>query len=226
MAKLEIGVVNFKSKPKQTFFAPEWDYYLFESYIKNVDFKQLAKFILSKEKEVLNLPPTLKDGLPFDGHTGLGKNSTTAKYDNYNVFKWKNKNIELIKKTIFNFHNEILKYFNQPIPNKLYIKSWVNIMRKGQQIKPHLHGVSPNTYLGGHICIQCQNTLTKYINPINQINDPETYSSKNEVGKITLFQNNIPHYTSIHNSDKLRITMAFELKVNDPKNNNYIEIYG
>ena len=226
MANLEIDVVNFKSKPKQTFFAPEWNYYLFESNITNVDFKKLAKFILSKEKEILNLPSTLKDGVPFDGHTGLGKNSTTAKYDNYNVFKWKNKNIESIKKTIFNFHNEILKYFNQPIPKKLYIKSWVNIMKKGEQIKPHLHGVSPNTYLGGHICIQCENTSTNYINPINQINDPETYSSKNEVGKITLFQNNIPHYTSIHNSDKLRITMAFDLKINNPKNNNYIELYG
>ena len=47
---------------------------------------------------------------------------------------------------------------------------------------------------------------------MNQINDPETYKSKNEVGKITLFQNCIPHYTDIHQDEKERITIAFDLK--------------
>ena len=37
------------------------------------------------------------------------------------------------------------------------------------------------------------------------------YSSKNEVGKITLFPNWIEHYTDKHISPKERITVAFDL---------------
>jgi hypothetical protein len=55
-------------------------------------------------------------------------------------------------------------------------------------------------------CSHCGN-----INPINQINDPELFKIKNEVGKITLFQNNIPHYTTPHKGLKERITVAFDM---------------
>jgi hypothetical protein len=213
-----IKVVNFKSEPKQTFFAPEWNYYMFETNVDNIDFNEVSKLCLKKQKEILKLSDYVNDG-----YTGLGKNTTTSKYANYNVLKWKNKNIELIKKTIIRFHNEILKYFNQPLVNELWIQCWVNIMKKGQQIKPHLHNTGPYTYLGGHICVQCENTTTNYINPINQINVPELYKSKNEIGKITLFQNNIPHYTSKHNSNKERITIAFDLSLTKVRNN-YLRI--
>ena len=52
-------IINFKSKPKETPFAPEWNYFLIEDMIKDVDFKSLAQFILSKEKIILNLSPYL-----------------------------------------------------------------------------------------------------------------------------------------------------------------------
>jgi len=216
------NIINFKSEPKQTFFAPEWNYYLFENNIDNIDFNEVSKLCLKKEKEILKLPNSNK--VSCDGYTGLGGNSTTSKYENYNVLKWKNKNIKLIKQTIIDFHNDILSYLKQPIPNELYIQCWTNIMRNEEQIKPHLHTTNPITYLGGHICVQCDNTSTHYINPINQINDPEIYSSKNEVGKITLFQNNIPHYTDIHKSNNERITIAFDLQIHKPTKDNYLRL--
>jgi|DEB0MinimDraft_4_1074332.scaffolds.fasta_scaffold74474_2 hypothetical protein len=209
--KLEI--INFKSKPKNNFFAPEWNYYLFESKIDKIDFNNLSNFLLNKKEEILNLPYTFKNNKITDGYTGLGKNSTTIRFNRYNVFNWKNENILLLKETIINFHNKIIDYFKLPSVNKLYIQSWVNIMKKGEKIQPHIHGVTPDTYLGGHVCIQCDNTSTYYINPINQINEPEIFSSKNEIGKITLFQNNIPHFTDLHNSDDERITIAFDLSL-------------
>tara|TARA_Y100000593_G_scaffold21565_1_gene43264 strand:- start:239 stop:901 length:663 start_codon:yes stop_codon:yes gene_type:complete len=213
----DIDIINFKSEPKQTFFAPEWNYYLFETNIDNINFNEISKLCLRKEKEIAKLPKSNK--VSIDGFTGLGENSTTSKYEKYNVLKWKNKNIKLIKQTIIDFHNAILKHFNQPLLNELWIQCWVNIMRKGEQIKPHLHSTNPYTYLGGHICVQCEDTTTNYISPINQINMPELYKSKNSVGKLTLFQNNIPHYTSKHNSNKERITIAFDLSLNKTKNN-------
>lgn len=210
----KIKVINFKSNPKQTFFAPEWDYYIFETFVsEQINFDELINLILRKKEEILKLPTSQRNGEFTDGYTGLGYDTTTAKFMNYNFLKWENNNIDLLKKEIINFHNEVLKYFKQPIPKKLWIQCWVNIMKNGDQIKTHLHGVTPTTYLGGHICVQCTDTTTNYINPINQINDPEIYSSENKIGKITLFQNNIPHFTSVHNSNKERITIAFDLSL-------------
>ena len=223
MVKEDIKIINFKSAKKNNFFAPEWNYYIFESKIHKINFNNLSKCLLKKEKEILKLPLTFKVGKITDGYTGLGKNSTTIRFNRYNVFNWKNKNISLLKENIINFHNNIINYFKLPPVNELYIQCWVNIMRKGEKIQPHIHGVKPDTYLGGHICIQCNNTSTNYINPINQINEPEIYSSKNEIGKITLFQNNIPHFTDIQNTNNERITLAFDLslvKLDD----NYVRI--
>ena len=210
MSKFE--TINFRSKPKETFFAPEWDYYIFERKINQINFSNLANFILNKEEEILKLPATKTDDNKLsDGHTGLGEKSTTARFGSFNVFNWNNENIKILKDEILSFHKDVLEYFKQPLPSELYVRCWVNILRKGQQIKPHLHSIIPTTYLGGHICVQCDDTFTYYMNPLNQLNKPPTYDSKNEVGKITLFQNNIPHYTNIHNTDKERITIAFDL---------------
>lgn len=216
-----VNIVKFKSDPKRTFFAPEFDYTIFETQTFEVDFKELAKLLLSKEKEVLELPLSTVSG---DAYTGLKKNSTTTRFDKYNVLKWEGKNIQHIKGNIISFHNHILKFFKQPLPNELYIQCWYNVMRKGEQIKPHLHNIGPNCYLGGHICVQCDDTSTHYINPINQINDPMTYSSKNDVGKMTIFPDNVPHYTDIHNSDKERITIAFDLLIENPNKDNYLKL--
>ena len=91
-------MINFKSKPKETFFAPEWDYYLFEKKINKINFANLAKFILSKEKEILKLPVKKDGNNKFtDGYTGLGEKSTTARFDKYNVLNWNNKDIKKIK---------------------------------------------------------------------------------------------------------------------------------
>ena len=216
-----VNIVKFKSEPGRTFFAPEFDYTIFETQTSQLNLKELAKLILSKEKELLSLPISTVSG---DAYTGLKKDSTTTRFDKYNVLKWEGKNIQNLKGNIVSFHNHILKYFKQPPPNDLYIQCWANIMRKGEQIKPHLHNIGPNCYLGGHICVQCDDTSTHYINPINQINDPMTYSSKNDVGKMTIFPDNVPHYTDIHNSDNERITIAFDLLTENPHKDNYLKL--
>ena len=203
-----VNIVKFKSEPGRTFFAPEFDYTIFETQTSQLDLKELAKLILSKEKELLSLPISTVSG---DAYTGLKKDSTTTRFDKYNVLKWEGKNIQNLKGNIVSFHNHILKYFKQPPPNDLYIQCWANIMRKGDQIKTHIHDIGPNCYLAGHICVQCDDTYTHYINPINQINNPMTHSRKNDVGKMTMFPNNIPHYTDIQKSNTERITLAFDL---------------
>ena len=63
--------------------------------------------------------------------------------------------------------------------------------------------------------MQCDNTSTYYVNPVQQLDIAYTYESKNEIGKITMFQGHLPHYTDEHNTEKERITLAFDI-VTDP----------
>jgi hypothetical protein len=44
-----MNIINFKSQQPRTFFSPSWHFVLGESTIENVDFKQIAEYILIKE---------------------------------------------------------------------------------------------------------------------------------------------------------------------------------
>ena len=198
------NIINFKSKPKNNPFAPEWNNFMIETTLNTIDTKKLSSFFLKKEKEILKLK------INNDGYTGLKKN-TTSRHNKYNTFNFKDMGINKLKKEIIKLHNYLLNRLNLNPVKSLYINSWVNILKKNEHIKPHAHSWNPDTYLGGHFCVSCKNTSTYYINPINQLCDPETYRSKNIPGKLTLFQNFIPHYTDKHRDNARRITIAFDM---------------
>ena len=211
-----------KSGFKKTPFAIDYTFYVFENIINDVDFSAVSKIIKSKEKKIIRSSPKSSG----DGNTGLGDNSLTSRFGYFNVLKWQEPDIQKIKDHIVDnvskFYNRIL----QEKPTDLKIQCWANVMRKGQQIKPHVHDTSNNCLLGGHICVDVDNTSTHYINPFKYFSgdNQETYSSKNEVGKITLFSDNIPHYTDKVIS-KDRVTIAFDI-INDNQkhNDNYIKL--
>jgi hypothetical protein len=211
-----------KSGFKKTPFAIDYTFYVFENIINDVDFSAVSKIIKSKEKKIIRSSPKSSG----DGNTGLGNDSLTSRFGYFNVLKWKEPDIQKIKDHIIDnvskFYNRIL----QEKPTDLKIQCWANVMRKGQQIKPHVHDTSNNCLLGGHICVDVDNTSTHYINPFKYFSgiNQETYSSKNEVGKITLFSDNIPHYTDEVIS-KDRVTIAFDIiNGNQKHNDNYIKL--
>ena len=211
-----------KSGFKKTPFAIDYTFYVFENIINDVDFSAVSKIIKSKEKKIIRSSPKSSG----DGNTGLGNDSLTSRFGYFNVLKWQEPDIQKIKDHIVDnvskFYNRIL----QEKPKDLKIQCWANVMRKGQQIKPHVHDTSSNCLLGGHICVDVDNTSTHYINPFRYFSgdNQETYSSKNEVGKITLFSDNIPHYTDKVIS-KDRVTIAFDIiNGNQKHNDNYIKL--
>ena len=210
MQQTPIKVVIFRSAPRNNVFAPAWEFPIAEDKITTVNFKKIAKFILAQEKLILK-SSTMQGG---DGYTGLGKKSLTSHYGSYNLLDLKNPESKKLTKAILVSHARFLEALKVPLYPELYIQCWANVLRKGEQIKPHIHSVLPDTYLGGQINVQVQKTSTWYINPVNQINDPELYESNNEVGKLTFFQNCVPHYTDKQVSNTPRITIAFDLVVN------------
>lgn len=211
-----MNLIHFQSEPPRTAFAPEWSYIMGEDIIEGIDFAHIARYVLEKEKEIIEkYPPENFLGKPdLTGYTGLGENTITARYDHYNFFGWDDFEIKKLKGKVVEKYYTFLESVNVKREN-VWIKCWANVMRKGEKINPHLHQIDPFCYLGGHLMIQCQDTSTFYVSPINQINAPITYESKNQVGKVTFFQNNIPHYSSTHEADSERIGIAFDLIVEE-----------
>ena len=197
--------LEFKSRPPNSPFAPVYHYIFAENYIDEVDFKKIACIILEKEQQIINSTMSTSDA-----HTGLGNNSLTSRWKSFNVFAWADPEIGKLKAQVRRRYLEFLNEYNVP-RSKVKIQCWANVLRRGQEIAPHIHSTGPWTYLGGHVCVQCDNTSTIYINPINQIDDQELYISYNLEGKITMFQQNIPHYTTMYNGSTERITIAFDI---------------
>tara|TARA_B100000965_G_C19494236_1_gene714472 strand:- start:397 stop:1041 length:645 start_codon:yes stop_codon:yes gene_type:complete len=193
--------IRFVSESPETPFAPVWDYSIaIKSIIINTE--NIAKIILQKEKEIIE-----KYSGDDDGNTGLGADSLTARFKHFNVLKWQEVDIVQLHQEIRIFHDE---YFAQVIgtePPPLKIRCWANVMRKGQQIQKHTHSTHPHSYLGGHFCVTADNTSTSYTHPYTQ----EDYPVENKPGEITLFPNYLTHYTSVHESDIPRISIAFDL---------------
>jgi hypothetical protein len=203
--------IVFKSDPPQTPYAPEYYYVITETYYDNViDTNKIAEFFLGKEEQILSLPES------DAGETGLPTRSTTNRHRNYNVFQWEDEldDLKKLRKAIKRCHKEYGKICFGPFysyDKRLYIRCWVNIMRKGHKIQPHIHSTHPHTYLGGHFTVSCRESHTIYSNPINQLLNGEKYYSANHPGKLTLFPNNVPHETTKHKFDEPRITIAFDL---------------
>tara|TARA_R100001129_G_C5262291_1_gene231585 strand:- start:68 stop:697 length:630 start_codon:yes stop_codon:yes gene_type:complete len=200
-----VKILNFKSKKKNNPFALEWSYHIANTHL-NIDNKELTKFLLSRVPELMKIKPGR------DGYTGLNSNSTTARHSKYNLLNWESLELDQLKEGILKAHHEFLRHLKLSVPKKLYIKCWYNVMKKGERIKPHMHSIFPDAYLGGHYCVKTNNTSTYYMTSPNHLNEPEVHQSKNTPGQLTLFQQCIPHYTD--EAKDQRITIAFDLSLN------------
>ncbi len=120
-------------------FAPSWNYYLGYSWINNIDFKILSKFILDKEKEIINNFPPSNNKYSCDGYTGLGNRSLTSRFNSYNLLSFHIPEIKTLKKQISKVHKEFLKVLGVEVKEKIWIRCWANVLRDSEVIKPHTH---------------------------------------------------------------------------------------
>ena len=194
-------ITRFISNNPQTPFAPSWDYPIYEGNIlADIDIELIRSTILKNEKKVIETYE-----FTDDWGTQLGENSMTSRSDSYNLLQWPEMSslIFAIRKS----HDTFLYELGSNSEKNLYIACWANVLRKGEMVSLHHHWDGPYAYLGGHICIQQENTQTNYVNPYSR----QSYRSANIEGKITLFPNWLEHYSDQHLGDKERITIAFDL---------------
>jgi len=204
-------------------FAPEWRFFIAEKFLSRIDCNRLKDYLLNRQPEILSIKDNLNDA-----GTGLGNDSTTARFISYNVMTWDQPDINILKEEISIMHDTYYRdIVDRPTP-KVSLGGWMNIMKKGDRIKRHNHGFSNNTYISGHFTVCCDSTKTVYINPhehcdedklLVRVEDGEEYSDSlyaatNTEGQLTLFPSYIPHFTTEHRSDSDRITLAFEIVPN------------
>jgi hypothetical protein len=213
-----VKIVNFKSENPITEFAPSWNWVLCEDeqlsgseLVKNL--KQIIllneKKIISDNKDLYNLYNETYN-IKFDGGTGLGENSLTSRSPFFNIMNWDYPEIIDLKNHIRSVYDKFLQELKIS-DRKVWIQSWANVMRSGESINKHIHASHPLTWLGGHLTIACENTSTFYTNPMFTQDGPQVYESVNKEGKLTIFQNNLPHHTNTHLGSKERISIAFDI---------------
>lgn len=197
----------FQNNPIQTAFAPQYNYLIADTMIEDVDFENIGNYILDQEMRLIEE----SESTSIDSYyTGLNAYSLTSRALTYNVFNFDNEEVQKLKQKIFEHYIFFLDLFKVK-REKVFVRCWANVLRYEEEIKPHLHSVHEWSYLSGHVTVKCKDTRTCYINPINQLNDPEIYAKENKVGELTIFQSNIPHYTTKHMDMSERITIAFDL---------------
>ena len=209
-------IVNFQSGMLYTPTAPTYKCSIFSGCINNINLQDLTKLILKKEKEITSLD--LPEDMISHGYTGLGPKALTSRFKAFNVLMWDHPEIVKLQREIGNFYDLSCEHFKIDKSEKVYVQCWANVLRKGEKMNTHRH--SDNTdgsFLSGHYTIKCKNTQTVYENPFSDvINWPEYYSFNNSPGKINIFNSYIYHYTTEHDDDSERITMAFDLFYREP----------
>ena len=192
-------IINFQNLNIQNPFNPNFSYHILEN---KTDFDNifLTKFLLNKEEQIKNMYPGINDG-----GTDLGESSVTSRFINYNLLEFPE--TIFLKTIIRKNHDDFLKNLNITIDKNYYVQCWFNVLRKGEKINRHHHFSDNDGYLGGHICVNVNNTYTHYEYPYFGT----IFSSLNEPCKITLFPNWIYHYTDKVEEDFNRITIAFDI---------------
>jgi hypothetical protein len=213
-------LIQFQSPNPLTVFAPSWNFIMGEADLKIVNkaelFKKLADIILSKENSIKNTYTeqyqeyNKEINEVFDGGTGLGDKSLTSRSPFYNLLTWEENEVAILKMLVYNEYIKFLSILNVD-RRTVWIQCWANVLRDSEEIKEHIHASHPLTWLGGHVTVACTDTSTFYVNPMTLANGRQVHESKNVVGKLTLFQNNLPHYTNLHSGSTERISIAFDI---------------
>jgi len=149
----------------------------------------LSKILHRDESDILNIPNT--DSNSYEGLT-----------HQFSVYNWLN-NPDL---QIFDIPRRLFTLPEFQDEKVLYVQCWANILRQGENIPLHIHGIADvpqwdefyasNTFISGP-----EDTGTYY-------ND--TYE-RNNIGQMHLIGSMVPHEVKTHMSNTPRISMAMDI---------------
>tara|TARA_B100001564_G_C20647483_1_gene675101 strand:- start:699 stop:1352 length:654 start_codon:yes stop_codon:yes gene_type:complete len=199
-------LIKFKSDFPLTPFCLNYNHFILENNIEDgIDIDEMSKLMFDRESELL------------EENNKTYKNDDNVNSDRYRFFNEKLYDKKCVKDFIEMIKNNITEYTEkvfEPLPEKLWLKMWCNILREGQNINIHQHRIDKKSYLSGNLCLNADNTKTHFLNPQTYFYRKENmYSSENKKGNLTIFPSILPHYTDMVTSDKPRITIAFDIMI-------------
>ena len=202
-------LLQFSNASKVSPFAPIWNCTLAEGVIEDVDYQSLAQWLLERESEIqaASLVRGIEKVSVFDGN---GPNSLSSNYSSFNPFAQNHPQAQRLSQRIFDKYCEFMLMTGVQ-RRRTWLHAWANIHHRYESIPAHVHNAGPYSFLSGHITLRCASTSTVYLDPMNALNQVIIHDSPNEVGKLSIFQQYIPHYTTPHASDEPRVALAFDL---------------
>jgi len=199
----------FENKESHTPFAPVYSIPFWNrNVMSSAEIKFLSTKILSKEKEIIDSNPHLT----YDGGTGLGANSLTAKFAGYNILQWDREGEDyVVRKLRVDIHNAIREMCENVgadiMELKPWAQCWANVLRTGEKLNPHQHSSDAYSFLSGNLCLQAEGTSTVYQDPFSM----KAAALTNEPGTLTMFPEHIIHWTTPNPSPKERITLGIDI---------------
>ena len=127
----------------------------------------------------------------------------------YNIFKWDDVEISVLKKEIFRLHNEFLLELGLPLRDDLWVNGWVYPQKQGMLLKPHNHAIHENAYLSANIILTDNKTTTDFDIPYMSINYG-AFELENNIGRISFFPSYLVHSVK-ELKDVERYTIGFDI---------------
>lgn len=189
-------------------FEKNWKFCFWQTNIRdNKLLSEINDFLLQQEEYIIT-----KYESRTDGGTGLGPETTTARYSMFNLLtEFNNPAIEKFKNFI---SREYKNYLNELDINVSNIKAtcWYNVLHYGQHIQKHFHGDLSRA--SANFIVNSFNSSTFYEMPYGS----GIYEIHNEPGTLTIFNSMLPHYTSKNLVYKERISIALDFYDTDYQN--------
>ncbi|MBS9717562.1 putative 2OG-Fe(II) oxygenase [Pseudohalocynthiibacter aestuariivivens] len=201
---------RLKSPPAQSPFAPIWEIPL------GIEKLSDAETLAGIRKIVLAREPELKQEIKAKPIAGID-DGLTSRWHSFNTFTWNEPPMRQFQEFVRKSYLGYLSALNIS-RRKCYVQGWANVVRGGGKFAPHCHDQSPYAFVSGNLTVACEDTQTIYYPPYLYRGAPSPKMQvpiQNEPGLLTLFPSTIMHETSPHNGDSERITLAFDIFLQD-----------
>lgn len=191
-------------------FAPSWAVPIFTATMPDPSVNSaIRELVLSRED-------ALRQSIEPIPISGLSDGLTT-RWHGFNIFTWPEDCMAAFAAFVKTAYADLLKSIGAP-RQKAFIQGWANVIRTGEQLTPHAHDQGQTSYVSGNYCVQASGTATVYYPPYFYKNapDPNTaLSLPNQPGVLTLFPSGIFHATTPNPTPEPRISLAFDIHLED-----------
>ena len=172
-------LVRWTSWKPNSPFAPTWDVPMWQDSVPKIFTEKILLDIKSIEEEL-------------------------GDWKTYNIFSWTDKFVFvhklllLVKSSLFMYADEI----KAELPDKIWIRGWMNILNPGESLPVHSHAFHENTFISGNLLLNNSEVSTEYIVP-NYSTYYGNYKSKSREGSLLLFPSWVEHLVPVVGKKKI-----------------------